>query len=919
MFYIFDFIGIKLPFIYSDFVGMVDQNLILMQRGIYVFIGLLSIFISILLFNRLPQSIWLRRIFIGSTLLLFLGSIFFVKKYLEIHYNHQKLRLRMITLNDQYLERPNITPLSCHIIFYHQDHKIKAEARYRITNKTAESLKQFYFCINPGLQIESVKYQDQSVGFSQVDHMIDIQVDNALVQGVIDSLSLSYAGTIEEAACYLDIDDHSMTQSFNIWLYQSPKKYSFLQERYVLLSPECQWYPRPALPGGTGFPNKLEINFIPFELEVYTKRDLIAISQGYMKSPNPGYYQFKTDFPVADISLVIGPYHMQSVRVDSIDYQLFSLAKHNYYIQYFSQIGDTLPEILGETIQDYEVRLNLESPFKRLSLIEVPIQYYAHPRIWTVAQEVVQPEQIWIQENAASLVAADFKQIKSSMERRLERSSQTYTEVESQITILKSFLNHTFFGKSMPRLRFGGPSVDYEPDYNVFPNYYSHITYLDVPGWQIFNSALEAYLYDRVNLSEESQPPWMVEGLTINERVSQALRTKSLAEHLSKREGNEILSELIKQKGSYIIKLLRNELGSQSFNTHLSNAIQTNWFNKFKLDSLIPVQYLDSTFDWDEYLKAWYYSCDLPAYSVFDVQLYKVIDRNRVRNQLLFKIGNSGITPGLIEVSFQYGRSGRGMPVSFSETEEPPRPFKIDEQEMKQIGILLDDEPRSLIIDFMIAANLPLVFSKQFEKAELNQRVTPIEGEVPLDESALLVSPNEIIVDNEEAGFEVFNPRYSSILRQLIHGEQREEKERVYDRFRWWRPPNQWTLIKNATFFGKYIHSAHYIRPGSGTKYALWKTEIENNGIYDIYTYMFSREGFWRGRGNRGDITFGDFNYTVYHAAGSDKVSLSADDALEGWNFLGSWYLTAGEAKVLLSDESNGRLVIADAIKWVKN
>jgi hypothetical protein len=66
-------------------------------------------------------------------------------------------------------------------------------------------------------------------------------------------------------------------------------------------------------------------------------------------------------------------------------------------------------------------------------------------------------------------------------------------------------------------------------------------------------------------------------------------------------------------------------------------------------------------------------------------------------------------------------------------------------------------------------------------------------------------------------------------------------------------------------------------------------------------------------------MTFGDFNYLVYHDAGMDKITLDADDAEEGWNFLGSWYFSAGEAKVQLTDQSNGRVVIADAIKWVKN
>ncbi|NIA32100.1 MAG: hypothetical protein GWP06_19600 [Actinobacteria bacterium] len=38
----------------------------------------------------------------------------------------------------------------------------------------------------------------------------------------------------------------------------------------------------------------------------------------------------------------------------------------------------------------------------------------------------------------------------------------------------------------------------------------------------------------------------------------------------------------------------------------------------------------------------------------------------------------------------------------------------------------------------------------------------------------------------------------------------------------------------------------------------------------------------------------------------------------EGWTFLGTFYMSAGDAKIELTNKSNGRTVIADAVKWVK-
>ncbi len=67
------------------------------------------------------------------------------------------------------------------------------------------------------------------------------------------------------------------------------------------------------------------------------------------------------------------------------------------------------------------------------------------------------------------------------------------------------------------------------------------------------------------------------------------------------------------------------------------------------------------------------------------------------------------------------------------------------------------------------------------------------------------------------------------------------------------------------------------------------------------------------------DIQKGEFNYIIHHSTGSDQVALDAQNAADGWNFLGTYYFSKGEATIDLSDKSNGQLVVADAIKWVKN
>ena len=915
---IFDLIAIKLPLIYSDFTGFADLPVILMQRGLYFILGIIFLLIAILIFRRLPQSALLKNSLSVLTIILTAAAFILGREYLLSFSKISELRSQMTTLNRQYKDHPFITLLDCKIELKHQGEVLEGETGYHFVNRSGIVLDTLYFSINPGLIVRDARVGQDELQFVQTSHLIAIALATPLKNGEKDSISIGYEGSIEDGVSYPKIGEDEQQTSFSIWLYKSPRKDAFLSDKYVLLPPGSLWYPRPGLPAGAGFPDRQNTSFCEYDLDVSTGHDLLALSQGRQEKIAPGHYRFRTEHPLSGISLIMGLYQVDSIRVGQIEYRLYRLPGHDYYQSFFTQIGDTLGAIINQEMQSYEVRLGLPYPFKRLSLVEVPVQYYVNHHSWTVTEDVVQPEQVWIQENAASLASADFHQMKNSMSHRLDRSNQTLSQRETQISMLKTFLNTTFFGEEMRGMRFGGPRAEYQPDYNLFGNFYSYVVNINAKKWPILNSALEAFLYDRVTANEDNRPRWFVEGLTPAEEVSQELLKQSLSDYLSNGENMELLPGMIEQKGAFLIKLLQNELGRENFNRNLDNLISASRFSSISFDTFTTKIGLPPGFDIERYLSTWYTGTVLPAYLVDQVDVYKVYDRDRIRTQVLISLTNTSPTTGLIEVSFQYNRRGMGFGMGAPDEEEPPRMYRLSAGGTERIGILLDEEPRALNINFLIARNLPLVYTRRFEKVELEVKKSPFEGAETLARGPGMSLPNEIIIDNDSKGFEVFNPPFNSILKRIIQGGGDEELT-TYDRFQFWNPPHQWRLIKNASFYGTYVHSAYYIRSGSGNKYVTWSAQIPADGIYDIYTYIFSQEDFMRGRGNRQRDMFQDFSYTIQYIGGEETVHLSVDSAPEGWNFLGSWYFSAGTATVTLSDESAGRVVIADAIKWIKN
>ena len=82
-----------------------------------------------------------------------------------------------------------------------------------------------------------------------------------------------------------------------------------------------------------------------------------------------------------------------------------------------------------------------------------------------------------------------------------------------------------------------------------------------------------------------------------------------------------------------------------------------------------------------------------------------------------------------------------------------------------------------------------------------------------------------------------------------------------------------------------------------------------------VYTSELPMMG-WRRRGSEEKKMQ---YYTVKHDDGEEEISVETGRGRQGWMTLGSFYFSAGEAKITLSDkgsESN-QIIFADAVKWV--
>ena len=62
----------------------------------------------------------------------------------------------------------------------------------------------------------------------------------------------------------------------------------------------------------------------------------------------------------------------------------------------------------------------------------------------------------------------------------------------------------------------------------------------------------------------------------------------------------------------------------------------------------------------------------------------------------------------------------------------------------------------------------------------------------------------------------------------------------------------------------------------------------------------------------------GEYTYTIYHNGEKENVVLDLKTMDDGWNSLGTYYFTGDTVKIELGNKSTSQVVIADAIKLVK-
>ena len=912
---VFDFIAYQIPMMKSTVGGFADLEGTIIHRGIYFFIGLALIFFTITKLDRLPQSKKLRFLPWTLSVLFFFAGIWLGYEYINNKKYTVAEKKAMISLNNQYLNYPTVAIDSIEIDLEHLGKEIKVSSNLLVSNNNTTSLDTIILSLNPGLVISDLKINNNSALFEREKQILKIVPSQKFPSGEKAEIIINYRGTIDENTCFLDQNLDDFKDNFSFEIFRFKKRYAYLQSDFVLLTREALWYPVSGVGYASLSPSRYTPDFTNYHLKVKAEPGMMAISQGTITDSTDGITGFTTDAAIPQISLVIGDYTKKSISVDSIEYSIFTIDGNDYYSEYFTDIADSMPGIIRELKNEYEAEINLPYPFKRFSLIETPIQYFYGKHLYSLTSDAVQPEMTFYSEKGVLIEETDFKKRKKRTENRMRRNKEEITPTELQSRIFKRFAEGNFMAPHTEWYFF-----DYmdRNTLSIFPNYVTFSTSLESKKWPALNMSFQAYLKDRYS-NPISTYRWFSEDLSREERINLELKNSSLADFrkLHKKEETDedevALHDIVLAKGNFLFSILRARYGDEEFNIVLDDFIENHKAQTTTLtalDSVMSESFGESIID---EVNDWYYGKSLPGFMIKDLDTYKVLEGDHTKYQVKFKIANPEDTDGVVTINIDlYDPNERGRGRRDDDPPELSERIHIPAKTAKEVGFVFASEPERMNIYTHISLNLPNNLIYDFGSFDKIKKVAPYEGVHKCDLFRKTLAEGEIIIDNEDSTFTFTQENQISYLKRLV--DENRDQGYPYDRIRWWNPPADWKHVLRSGFYGTYVRSATYTRSGQDDRVAKWEAPLDEEGYYDIYFHIEKINV-----NRRRQTKKSDYNFKVYHEGGVEEMNFTDGDMENGWNYMGTYFITPETAMVELSNESVGSMVFADAVKWVKN
>jgi len=773
-----------------------------------------------------------------------------------------------------------------------------------LTNPTGKPLPAIVLYLNPGLRMQALSVEGKNVSHEREQQVV--RVNHPLAPGEEVKLEITYAGTLDDAICYLDVPDGEY--------YTRPgRQYLVNEGEDVLVTPEALWYPVTIPPVSIGHDFAVAMDFSRYSLIVDHPASLTAISQGSVTRTSKGsMFHHTQDMP--GISLCIGRYEHKQVKLQHIDFHLYYYKEHDNFSRVFSRFSPKmLEEALGSKWGYFDIT---RYPLAYFSLVEAPVNFITQHRSWKGRSENVQPGLLFFPERGSGTGAqAGFgTNIRKYAKLQQEFPGMEMEDEEKQTQALSAFSSALMRGSSIARkenfhlqkifslfkeasfAKYFMVSNPCCPSSMLFEqNFYiqdDRIPVLDHVMKMLHAGSYRGHRkgYDRYE-SLEKNTTWAAMSYLRENNLAFAMQDSTLVPYLR----DEILYLKARELHVHLLTLVNEEEWSK----FIEEFYKENRFRSVSGETFFAEAKRRFDMDLLPVFQKWYTECGLASFLIQNVVAQRHVTSNQSYSgwEISFQIWNKGNKDGVVNVQL-FGLSTRNIP------------YLVKAGECKEVHLVHEKGFMRLLINTGLSENVPNDYEYMQESIV---RYRPVVG-MPRD-TVFSISPNlflpdsnEMIVDNEDTGFSLIVPQrgFQSREEGVSRNTRYQGLARPID-----APvavfPSRWTLYCGKMLHGETKRTVYLKQAGKGNFKARWEVEIPNAGYYRVESFCpnFAMN-------NMG----GEAVYTIYF--GEEKEEVCIMQGSGRWTSLGRFYFPKGKAMVELSDKGDGPIVVADAIKWIR-
>jgi ABC-type transport system involved in multi-copper enzyme maturation permease subunit len=783
------------------------------------------------------------------------------------------------------------------------------------------ALDQALFSLNPGLAVASVTDgAGRDVAFTHRDGLLAVAL--ALAGGSRATLKVRASGVPDAGFAYLDgsrqwSDLSLMEGNVAILGYDS----AIFDRRFVALMPDVRWLPAAGANVGRDDPRR-PTDFYELDLTVDVPEGWLVAAPGRRREASGAAagrarYRFAPGAPLPETVLVAAPYERRAVEIAGVELELLLAGGHAGNLEVFAEAGEEIRSWIEERLRE-AAELGLPYPYDGLTMVEVPATLRGFGGGWRMDTVMAPPGVLLLRESSLPTARFDVR----------FRDPKDFEDQEGGIVRAKVEVLTTFFEND-----FNGGNVFL----GAARNFFLHQTSAQGPG----ALALDFVCHDLTNRLVTGQQGFFSAHLfgtsgdlnqaignaftrffsepggSFNEAMQTALTEQpkvweqalgvALADMDPWEDPGRTVNVLL-LKGGAMSRSLLDGLGRERAGALLAALRQRTAGRTFTRDDLVGVA-AALEIDLGGVVGDWIDATELPGFVASQPRLYRLPEAadGTPRYQLALTLRNDEAAPGLARLRYvPAGEEEAGGPRNRSRWQES-EPLRVGPGEAVEIGLVLSKPVKELRVAPYLALNrgeftVPLPALDEQKTVD----VEPFTGVRPSDWQA--ADAAAIVVDDLDPGFAVEQDEARTGLRLGARGAEAtlDGGLPVGNLF---QPPREWSRLGLSEAWGKYRHTLAFVRAGTGNQRAVFAAELPRPGPWRLELHMPPESARRRWK-------LGTFNVTVHDGADSHELRFAADGAEEGWNLLGELEMPAGEARVTVSDESDGRVVLADAIRW---